>query len=113
MKDFNKLVFDSLTSVLDQVFGIRASKLIMDSISQSGYRYAKSRSFEDINSHLEKLFNSKISSVLYRASIKKLHNDMQQEYLQVEEYFNFLDSIYKAKVNVIMPAKSKASRVLN
>lgn len=113
MKDFNKLVFDSLTSVLDQVFGISASKLIMNSISQSGYFNTKKRSLEDINSHLEKLFNSKISSVLYRTSIKKLYDDMQQEYLQVEEYFNFLDSIYKAKVNVIMPAKSKASLVLN
>ena len=113
MEDFEKLVLNSLNIVLDQIFGIKTSKLLMDSIVQSGCLNSKTRFFEDIDSHLKKLFSSEVSSILLSISLKQLHNNMQQEYLQVEEYFNFLDSIYKAKLNIGMLMKSKEFRVLN
>ena len=113
MKEFEKLVTSSLSNVLNQIFGIKASELIMGSIIKNGRLSAKPGSFEDIDSHLEKLFNSKISSILLRIILKQLHDDIQQEYLQVEEYFDFLDSIYKTKLNIGILMKSKEFRVFN
>jgi len=113
MKEFEKLVTSSLSNVLSQIFGIKTSELIMDSIIKNGCLTTTPGSFEDIDSHLEKLFNSKISSILLGIILKQLHDNIQQEYLQVEEYFDFLDSIYKTKLNIEILMKSKEFRVFN
>lgn len=113
MKEFEKLVTSSISNVLNQIFGIKTSKLILNSIIKNGCLAKTPGSFEDIDSHLEKLFNSKISSILLRIILKQLHDNMQQEYLQVEEYFDFLDSIYKTKLNIGILMKSKEFRVFN
>ena len=113
MKAFDKMVLESVNCLTSRVFGSAVSSLIMDFLSQSGSSNVVSGGFEDVVSHLEKIFGSKVSSVLFYAGVKQLNSALRQEYREVEEYFNFLDSIYKTKFDVMVPRITKDSVVLN
>lgn len=113
MKDFDKLVLDSLDSLIVNVFGKHTSAYILNPDNKSGPQNFDDKSLENTINYLERVFGSKVSNVLYSACIKQVYVDLQQEYKEVEKYFDVLDAIYKTKFDIVSHKNTRESNFMN
>jgi hypothetical protein len=102
LKQFDRLMLQSLNRTVRFIFGESASQIVWDFLDRhQSLKRDIGQEIEAFCAFLDALLGSERAQVVYVASLRFLHHELQQEYARVQDYLAILDELDKLRLRLL------------